>query len=75
MIIYIDINYETKTEQFEEFETNLKKVGLLVAKSEYWTRYNSAGNNSNIDIIVYSSKLQNSINVHFSEFVTISDHV
>ena len=54
----------------------LYKIGLSVAKSDYWTRFNNSGNNSNIDIIVYSTKLKDMIDVHFNKHnPNISDHV
>ena len=76
LIIYIDINYDTRTEVFDKFEDSLKRLGFNVAKSNNWTRYNTSGQNSNIDIIVYSTKLQNLVKVHFMEHIpTLSDHI
>jgi len=33
LIIYIDINYDTRNEKFIKFEDSLKRLGLNVAKS------------------------------------------
>jgi len=33
LIIYIDINYDTRTEVFDKFEDSLKRLGFNVAKS------------------------------------------
>jgi len=47
----------------------------LIAKSDSWTRFNSSGNNSNIDIIVYSQKLKNIIQTEFLQHIPeLSDH-
>ena len=58
MIIYIDINHDVNSEKFKEFEIKLKQIGLQAWKSNKWTRYNSVGDNSNIDVIVHSINIK-----------------
>ena len=54
----------------------MKRLGLNVAKSNSWTRFNKSGDNSSIDIVVFSAKLQNIIKVNFEKHnPDLSDHV
>lgn len=58
MIIHIDINYDTHSEEYRQFEAQINKIGLKSWKSNDWTRYNTSdGENSNIDTIIYSMNL------------------
>ena len=77
MIIYIDINHDTHSEEYRQFEARINKIGLKSWRSDSWTRYNaSSGDNSNIDTIIYSMNLQQIIRVTFKEHDEgLSDHV
>ena len=65
MIIYIDINYDTSSEYYRKFEILINKIGLKSWKSQYWTRHNQIGENSNIDVIIYSMQIKEYINVKY----------
>jgi len=76
MIIYIDINYDTHSEQYRKFEAQINKIGLKSWKSDKWTRYNSSGEHSNIDTIIYSMNIQRIIGVEYLlHNRDLSDHV
>ena len=60
MIIYIDINHDTHSEEYRKFEAQINKIGLKSwrQKADKWTRFNASVENSNIDTIIYSMNLQ-----------------
>ena len=57
MIIYIDINYDTHSEQYRKFEALINKIGLKSWRSNKETRYGREEIKSSIDTIVYSMNL------------------
>ena len=76
MIVYIDINHDVNSHEFQEFELKINSLGLQSLKSELWTRYNASGENSNIDVIVHSIKIKDDIKVNYEKHNNeLSDHV
>ena len=57
MIIYIDINYDTHSEEYRKFEALINKIGLKSWRSNKETRYGREEKKSSIDTIVYSMNL------------------
>ena len=75
MIIYIDINHDTKSEEYRSFEALINKIGLKSWRSNTWTRFTKSGENSNIDTIIYSMHLYKIINVEYlAHDSVLSDH-
>ena len=75
MIIYIDVNYEVTSNYYRKFENLINKLGLTTWKSNTWTRHNAIGNNSNIDVIIYSMQIKKYIKVDYLDHKpSLSDH-